>query len=407
MVNSLSLQEIYDVVEKAKHYFEPILASKTFGYYTGVWNKLIVYAESSENPSNVDICAFYQLVTRTPAYNRPSTSWLKMQARAVFVLDDLINNRTPKREYIYNQASYNGIFIHEFNEYFSYRIEDGKSDETIRREKLEVTNLLLALEECGITNLLDVSAEHLLDYIASLNSDYSDEWKRSQAYTTRKFLSCPKLNLSYSYDLDSLLLGYRHSKKQRLESFYTPEEIKSVMNAVDRDTPWGKTIYAMMLLACIYGLRISDIRELKLESIHWKEQKICLYQYKTKRFVELPLTEEITLALLDYIKNVRPSCDDNHVFIRHTRPYQPYSKKDNFGSKVSYYFKKSGVDTNGKHHGLHSMRHSLATNLLGENTAINEIASILGHASSKSTKRYIWSDIKHLKLCALEVISNG
>ena len=85
----------------------------------------------------------------------------------------------------------------------------------------------------------------------------------------------------------------------------------------------------------------------------------------------------------------------------------PYSRKDNFGSKVSYYFKKAGVNTDEKHHGLHSMRHSLATNLLGENTAINEIASILGHSSAKSTKRYIWSDIKHLKLCALEVISNG
>ena len=95
------------------------------------------------------------------------------------------------------------------------------------------------------------------------------------------------------------------------------------------------------------------------------------------------------------------------MFIRHTRPYMPYSRKDNFGSKVSYYFKKAGVNTDGKHHGLHSMRHCLATNLLGENTTINEIASILGHSSAKSTKRYIWSDIKHLKLCALEVISNG
>ena len=71
------------------------------------------------------------------------------------------------------------------------------------------------------------------------------------------------------------------------------------------------------------------------------------------------------------------------------------------------HFKKSGVNICGKHHGLHSMRHSLATNLLGEDTAVNEIASILGHSSIKSTKPYIWSDIKHLKMCALEVDSYG
>ena len=68
MVNSLSLQEVYDVVEKAKQHFEPILSSKTFGYYTGVWNKLITYAETSADSSNVDLCSFYEKVAHTPAY---------------------------------------------------------------------------------------------------------------------------------------------------------------------------------------------------------------------------------------------------------------------------------------------------------------------------------------------------
>ena len=89
MVNSLSLQEVYDVVEKAKQHFEPILSSKTFGYYTGVWNKLITYAETSADSSNVDLCSFYEKVAHTPAYTKPSTKWWMMQARAVFVLGDL------------------------------------------------------------------------------------------------------------------------------------------------------------------------------------------------------------------------------------------------------------------------------------------------------------------------------
>ena len=104
MVNSLSLQEVYDVVEKAKQHFEPILSSKTFGYYTGVWNKLITYAETSADSSNVDLCSFYEKVAHTPAYTKPSTKWWMMQARAVFVLGDLIISAAPKREYTYNQA---------------------------------------------------------------------------------------------------------------------------------------------------------------------------------------------------------------------------------------------------------------------------------------------------------------
>lgn len=407
MVDSISKQEIQDAVEKAKDYFSPILAPKTVSYYTSVWDKLLVYADNSPDRLKVDIRDFYELVTHAPAYTRPETSWLRTQARAVLSLLDIHEGNTPKREYYYKTRAYDGAFQNELNVYLESRIAAGKKSETLRSETILVGDFLIAMENLGISALADVTAEDLLKFLNGLNPDFSDQWKRAHAYTARKFLHCPALGLIFPYDIDALLLGYRHSRHQRLESCYTAEEIKSVMDAVDRNTKWGKTIYAMMLLACVYGLRVSDIRSLQFQSIHWKEKTISLYQIKTRRYVELPLTDETMFALLDYLKNVRPESDDPHVFLRHTRPYAPYSSKDNFGSKVSYYFKKSGVNTDGKHHGLHSMRHSLATNLLGNDTAVNEIASILGHSSTRSTKPYIWSDIKHLKMCALEVDSYG
>ena len=61
------------------------------------------------------------------------------------------------------------------------------------------------------------------------------------------------------------------------------------------------------------------------------------------------------------------------------------------------------IDTKGKHHGLHSLRHSLATNLFETGTPVNEIAVILGHTSAASTKTYVWSDIERLRIAALEV----
>lgn len=407
MVNSISKQEIMDAVEKAKEYFTPILAPKTVGYYKNVWNKLVAYADASPDKSNVDIKAFYGMVTHTEAYTRPDTRWLRTQARAVLSLLDIHEGNAPKREYYYKKNVYAGRFLDELNIYLANRTASGKSSETIRCETIHICDFLAFIEKSGISSIAEITAENLLEFLRGINPDYSDQWKRAHAYTVRKFLNCPELGLVFPYDVDTLLLGYRHIKNQRLESYYTADEIRAVMDAVDRSTQWGKTIYAMMLLACVYGLRVSDIRGLQLKSLHWKEKTVSLYQIKTKRYIELPLTDEITLALLDYIKNVRPESDDPHVFLRHTRPYIPYSSKDNFGSKVSYYFKKSGVNICGKHHGLHSMRHSLATNLLGEDTAVNEIASILGHSSIKSTKPYIWSDIKHLKMCALEVDSYG
>ena len=108
--------------------------------------------------------------------------------------------------------------------------------------------------------------------------------------------------------------------------------------------------------------------------------------------------------MLDYIKNARPDTIDTHVFIRQRKPHETYSDDNHFSSKIAAYFKKAGINTVRKHAGLHSMRHSLATSLMGDGVPISEIALILGHASPQSTTRYVWTDFPQLRAAALEVI---
>lgn len=407
MINSITQDELEAAINDTKAYIDSVYSPKTASYYHGTLEKLRVYSMKSLDSPDKDIPAFYRLTAKSTAYERPETSWLRTQARAILILIDIINGREPAREYYYRRYVYNGTFSNELATFRDWRISNGMSTETIRKETRIVTDFLLFLEKQGVKHLLQVDGVTLLNFLKSINTGYSDQWIRDHAYTVRKFLECPALGITFGFDITPLLSGFRHNKNTRLESYYTADEIRAVMNAVKRDTPWGKTIYAMMLLACVYGLRVSDIRELMFSSIHWKSKTITLYQKKTKRFVELPLIDEVMLAILDYIKNVRPQSDDPHVFLRHIAPCVPYSSKDNFGSKISHYFKAAGIDTTGKHHGFHSMRHSLATNLLAENTATNEIAAILGHATVKSTKPYIWSDMEHLRLAALEVPEYG
>jgi integrase len=102
--------------------------------------------------------------------------------------------------------------------------------------------------------------------------------------------------------------------------------------------------------------------------------------------------------------NVRPDTKDTHLFIKQRSPHEPYSDDNHFSGKISAYFKKAGINTDRKHAGLHSMRHSQATILMGECVPINEIATVLGHTSPQSTTRYIWSDFNQLRSAALEVV---
>ena len=266
---------------------------------------------------------------------------------------------------------------------------------------MKVFFVFLAGREC--TDLENVTPELIADYISSINDGYSSQGRASLLYTLRNFFSYDEFSGMLSFDPLPFLMGIHSRKHERLPSFYTAEEVRRILSAVNRKTPWGKTAYLMMLLACVYGLRSSDIKALTLDDISWKSRTITITQYKTHRNVSLPLTDEILFALLDYIKNARPESDCPNVFIRLRKPYIPYSMNDHFGDKILPFFEAAGVDTKGKHHGLHSLRHSLATNLLVFGTPVNEIAVILGHTSAASTKTYVWSDIEHLRIAALEV----
>jgi integrase/recombinase XerD len=52
---------------------------------------------------------------------------------------------------------------------------------------------------------------------------------------------------------------------------------------------------------------------------------------------------------------------------------------------------------------MHSLRHSLASLLLENDTPLSTISDILGHVDTNSTAVYLKVDIKKLKECPLDL----
>ena len=294
-------------------------------------------------------------------------------------------------------------FLGDYDHYGKWLEDEHKSFSTIQTRKGRIKIFLKYLSENGCDSLSELNNESILVFMVSLDEHYSSCGKTNILYTLRDFFKCPEIASQLNIDPWFYLSNLHTNRHERLPSVYSREEIKRVMAAVDRKTLMGKTDYAMMILACIYGLRAVDIRNLLLTSLDWKNKTITLFQHKTGKYLSLPLIEPVSLALSDYLKNVRPQSEDPHVFIRQRKPHQPYGKESHLSYRVASYFKLAGIDTNNKHHGFHSLRHSLATSLSENNVAISTIADILGHNTVQSTKAYIWSDIKHLRCAGLEV----
>jgi len=195
----------------------------------------------------------------------------------------------------------------------------------------------------------------------------------------------------------------RSAKQARIPSVWDPGEVARIVEAIDRDNPCGKRDYAIILLITRLGLRGVDIKRLEFADFDWPGNRLFVTQAKTGHRVQLPLLKDVGWAVIDYIRHGRPDCDCRQVFVRHTAPIGPFSDQDHLHQILVKHARAAHVRVSEKRrHGMHSLRHSLATRLMESGTPVEQIADILGHQSVESTGVYLKSSLGLLAKCALD-----
>lgn len=203
-------------------------------------------------------------------------------------------------------------------------------------------------------------------------------------------------------DLSLPLTGIRPKRHEKVPSYYDRNEIMRIEGAVDRASALGKRDYAIILLASRLGLRSSDISRLMFSNLDWDANRINIVQYKTKKPLTLPLLSDVGNAIIDYVRYGRPKTALNNIFVTANKPYGQISPMGMY-SIVSRHIYRAGILPKGRHMGCHCLRHSLATTLLENETALPVISECLGHTSTASTMYYLGIDVKSLLECSLEV----
>jgi|SRR5450755_2338678 len=195
----------------------------------------------------------------------------------------------------------------------------------------------------------------------------------------------------------------RSARQARIPSVWDPGEVARIVEAIDRDNPCGKRDYAIILLITRLGLRGVDVRRLEFADFDWPGNRLLLTQAKTSHRVQLPLLKEVGWAVIDYIRHGRPACDCPQVFVRHMAPIGPFSDQDHLHQILVKHARVAHVRVSEeRRHGMHSLRHSLATRLMEGGTPVEQIADILGHQSVRSTGVYLKSSLGLLSRCALD-----
>ncbi|KFF14575.1 site-specific tyrosine recombinase XerD [Chryseobacterium soli] len=230
-----------------------------------------------------------------------------------------------------------------------------------------------------------IAYENLQEYIFNLSKKKFSE--RSQARWISSIKSFFKFLLEDEFREDnpaSLLEGPKLG-------LYLPDtlslmDINKIIAAIEINSDLGKRNHSIIEVLYGCGLRVSELIDLKISNINFKEQYIKVIGKGNKtRFVPLA---DYTAELLDsYIKDVRSK---NKINKKYEDTLFLNSRGTSMSRVIVFLIIKELTDKAGvsKKISPHTFRHSFATHLLQNGADLRYIQEMLGHSSITTTEIY-------------------
>ncbi|KAA2216209.1 MULTISPECIES: site-specific tyrosine recombinase XerD [Chryseobacterium] len=230
-----------------------------------------------------------------------------------------------------------------------------------------------------------IGYENLQEYIFNLSKQKFSE--RSQARWISSIKAFFKFLLEDEYREDNpaaLLEGPKLG-------LYLPDtlslpDINKIIAAIEVNTDLGKRNHCIIEVLYGCGLRVSELIDLKISNINFKEQYIKVHGKGNKtRFV--PLADYTADLLESYIKEVRSKGKIN-------KKYEDTLFLNSRGTSMSrvivFLIIKELTDKAGVNKKIspHTFRHSFATHLLQNGADLRYIQEMLGHSSITTTEIY-------------------
>jgi len=381
---------------------------RTINRYKRVWEQLADFARAQGLPAEYTrelALRFEQAYClRNGEVLKLGQQWRRHLVFGIKVLDDLVRTGTICRFVVETTGLRVPVGMHKaLREYEQYARERRHLRPSSLAERMHnIAVFLDFLRTRGLESLDNLQAEDLSAFIQTRTA-----WKPR---TVSRVSSDLRLFLQYLFmrdvlprDLSTAIPTIRLASNATVPSVWEPELVQRLLAVVDRRSPKGKRDYAILLLAARLGLRLGDIKGLTLDHLHWTTSTIEIVQHKTGEPLVLPLIEEVGTALIDYLRAGRPPVEHRHLFTNLTPPFEPICERDRLHRVVAYWRELAGIKFKApQRQGLHSLRHTLATRLLGAQTPFPVISAVLGHASPATTFIYAKADVETLRIAAID-----
>ncbi len=266
------------------------------------------------------------------------------------------------------------------------KFEKNFSDNTLDAYLRDIRKLKDYAEvELENTSPEEISYEQLQEYLFNLSKQKFSE--RSQA----RWVSSIKAFFKYMLEDEARENNPATLLEGPKLGLYLPdtlsfEDIEKISNTIDRSTDLG--LRNLCILEVLYGcgLRVSELIDLKISNINFKEGYIKVDGKGNKaRFI--PLANYTTTLIKSYINESRSKNKIN-------KKHEDFLFLNNRGTQMSRVIvfviikdltEKAGIS---KKISPHTFRHSFATHLMQNGADLRFIQEMLGHSSITTTEIY-------------------
>ena len=290
-----------------------------------------------------------------------------------------------------------------FSEFLSELTNRGLKENTIDGYRRFTYYFIEYLEGKGYQSLADVKSGDIVAFVSVICRE------RYQATSLGAHMPGLKLFISMFEETEPFLpeIPEHLPKKHDVLKVYSDDEYNRIISHLDEAESVSFRNKAITILAMNTGLRAVDICAIRLQDIDWKHNIIHIVQQKTGRTHDIPLTEAIGNALVDYLLNERPPSDLDFVFLRSVAPHGPLMSHAGIRSILFNVVNDSDIEAKGRSYGTRITRHSTASRMLRNGVPLPFISEALGHGNKNSVMIYITTDGAKLAECTLPLPRGG
>ena len=283
--------------------------------------------------------------------------------------------------------------VEDFLQYL--RNERGQSENTQRTYAALLGRFVGWADNQGLKNWTAIELSHLMSFLQHEQkrpAGSSEIGASARLSSESLYLQIAALRAFYKYAESEKLLPANVAENlslprrwHRLPKALTNDEIEKLLQPETPETPSALCDCAILELAYASGLRLAELRNIRLEQLQLESGFVLVIGKGNKERV-VPLGRKASAAMQRYLDAGRPKLvtkrSPANVFL--TKRGTPFSSVT-LWLRVKRRARRAAI---GRNVTPHMLRHSFATHLLEHGADLRVIQELLGHANISTTERY-------------------